>query len=1128
MEEAQERENAAAQAAVLMEPTAGSPWWIQITAALPDALPLSNAVTVVRAGSWMCLVSKADDKQGGYQLHVWHDHSSSHTFRAQKFQTPILKLTNPKFTDSPEPPLVAMHLTQGQETTTQSSMEAGGAGAMMQQQHHSVGSHNGKEAVFLYVALPTGSVYLWKLSLSDLHLPIPPSHKSFMLLELEDGYNDADMNQDESLPAVGDERLSCLTVQRRTLFLATNWGRVFWLHQNQGNLKVQQVLRNSTLAMAAKDSSSGGGWSISRLLFGKGSDSFEGRNAPPETAEEAVGVNQVSGNDEKTFAPLSALSLTEAIQQMLVQQKVNSHVTDLHVLKASNGTFPPTLLKAAGTRCVHLVVLLTFVPAQSNEPHNVEQRLYWLRVACSSAKNQQVDDFEICSMTWLSRFASPETVRVMGLYVAENGVGYTALIRGDREVAEDSPVSSIPILMAHDAFKPHAFEVDLDSVGETSVLGLFGDDRTHGCTFCTSSGTLILSECKEATDNSLRGEHDDIQQHGQHREDPLKVTSLLSHLRATFWESYRHPEKLIVLPPSLECADKSDLEAAIWKMGEELQMQNSNNANFGGITSSSNLVLVYHLAYIEFLQSAGIYRSMMPLTKWHLMALGQEIAAFQAIVASPRSNENMEIYRSQLNSFGVANWLQSVQRAVESQEADMKHVFCCWLEQALSAAHIFRQERGTLLYDIASSADPPKVDKAKLIPLWMSKPTIQSVLFTQLQNWHKDSDKSLRMMSNEVESIVVASLRSFADSYLAFRCGTTQDYYYKMQCLTIKLLRDTFGTDRDDLAWSLCKAHHYFSGLCQIAHDHRHSQGRGPRAANHFSLTTLFPKLAQTKDLKTEMPFGQFCIKWHLDRTFIGEALQYGNLCPDDLLVIVNAEPALRPYRWIVSLQRKNHEAATRNLLEVVDRADTGLSLQQSKFNLSMAKLSNKVAASKSVSNPEQIVERGKRIENMREIAQVQELLLCDEDAQNTYLWTVESLLEYALQKVDREDGIDAKARTCFLALCLCCSLESGGVDARKQAACSVWYKALVADWDFLTDLLYGKQQSLTDEGLANAVLQKSVFGKLMEECSSNPKSSWGEVSFDNIVERFVIDKISSPNDRSSMQRLLRAVLTKV
>ena len=123
-----------------------------------------------------------------------------------------------------------------------------------------------------------------------------------------------------------------------------------------------------------------------------------------------------------------------------------------------------------------------------------------------------------------------------------------------------------------------------------------------------------------------------------------------------------------------------------------------------------------------------------------------------------------------------------------------------------------------------------------------------------------------------------------------------------MQSLAINLLRKVFGKDRDTLAWSLCKEHAYFWGLCQIAHDH--GKGQRKNSASEYSLIPLFSKFAQVSELSSGLIFGKYVIKWHIDRNLIGEALQYGNQCENVLLVMINSEPSLRLYRWIVAIQR--------------------------------------------------------------------------------------------------------------------------------------------------------------------------------------------------------------------------------
>ncbi|KAL7571873.1 hypothetical protein ACA910_002945 [Epithemia clementina (nom. ined.)] len=826
-------------------------------------------------------------------------------------------------------------------------------------------------------------------------------------------------------------------------------------------------------------------------------------------------------------------------------------------------------------------------------------------------QQQPSSEWVLTSCTWLDRFVSPlleqNQVQVVGLQVADNGVAYAALVvsrtetkeptkNGDNddyeeedyddETEEQQPrrrqpeeswttTTTTPILMAHDVPTKHLIddyeydysstsqqqqqqllhEVDLHEVlVETQLISLFPDDRTFGCTVVASSGTLVRVECKEATALAQQQMHwlQDVdgsprmrQQQRQPMSSSRKISLLLNHLRSTFWESYQYPDSVIALPPSIQNADKSDLEMAIIKLGLELQKDtlgsSSNNSN-------SNMVLARHLALLEFLQRAGMYRSLMPLTKWHLLAIGQEIAAYQAVVAaasasassSPMSTSfgRMTTFLESVTPYGMALWLEGVQSAVVLQKEQEEgggvgsgereqEIFASWLERALSAALGFRQERCTLTYDIASNAKPPRVERSSSVPVWTSKPLMQKVLLRQLTHWkeYSGSSRSILASTNQLEVVATAALRSFRDSFLATPCETTKVGYAKMQSLAVNLLRRVSGPERDAFAWSLCKEHAYFWGLCQMAHEHRKERG------TEFTLMPLFKKFdASVCDLGTDMSFGKYVIKWHIERNLFGEALHYGNTqCQDDLLMMINSEPSLRPYRWIVSMQRGDYESAATNLSDVVERGGSNLTLKQAKFNLAMSKLANKVVLQHSVqSSRPRALERAQTIENMREIAHAQEQLLDPVDAKDhSYLWSAVTLLDYAMEKVDRlkKDDKEGKAKTCFIALVLCASLENTTLEQRKNAAANVWYKAVMADWDFLTQILHG-ETNLTDHGIANAVLNKSVFGRLVEECD---KIQLGEVGIDQMMERFIVDKLVGNrqlSDRSSMHRLLRSVLS--
>ena len=752
---------------------------------------------------------------------------------------------------------------------------------------------------------------------------------------------------------------------------------------------------------------------------------------------------------------------------------------------------------------------------------------------------------------------------------------------GDAYMSSSSSSLTTPIVMAHDvpSSSPSSHvlhEVDLRGVlVDTELLGLFSDDRTYGCSLMTSAGTMVRVECKDAThvaeqqqEQEQLLEHD-LSQHIVARDlssPSRKVASLLNHLRSTFWESYQYPDRAITLPPSIARAEKSDLERAIVKLGLELQKDAAGSSASTSL-ALSNSVLPRHLAFLEFLQQASIYRGLMLLTKWHLMAIGQEIAAFQAVVscaASTMSSSSsnaarvyttgrMESFLESLTPYGMAVWLEGVQSAVILQNQgseDEQELFGTWLEHALSASLNYRKDRCTLVYDIATTAKPPRVEGSASVAIWTSKPMLQRVLHRQLTFWN---DRNAECSPTQLEVVVTAALRSYCDSYLSTPCETTKVSYAKNQYLAINLLRKMSGR-QDALAWSLSKEHAYFWGLCQIAHEHRNDGGacqqRGstvntataPTTADDFSLAPLFTRFGQVSDMGTGMSFGKYVIKWHIERNLFGEALKLGNThCQADLLVMINSEPSLRPYRWIVSMQRGDLDSASNNLIEVVERRGAGmnLTLKQAKFNLAMAKLANKVVLQKSVpgNKREMVKQRGEAIENMRELAHAQEQLLDEEDARNRgYHWSAESLLEYAMEKVDRldKDDRDGKAKTCFTALAVCASLDNSAPEVKKTAAANVWYKALMADWDLLDQILRGGGDSWWssdrysgDGGMVREMLQQSVFGKLVEECDKI--SSLEHVSIDTVMERFIVEKLvgnGQLSERSSIHRLLRSVLS--
>ena len=852
----------------------------------------------------------------------------------------------------------------------------------------------------------------------------------------------------------------------------------------------------------------------------------------------------------------------------------------------------------------------------------VEDRLVWVCLELQqpgrvpSKESLSLGGWAVSTVTWLDRFTHPSLVSVVGLQVTDNGVAYAAMVvvkqqpnNNDNDNDESVEATRDPststdstatrrsaILMAHDRVVPSTqqrhqqqqplssqvvllHEVDLehlwmDDTDENSHLvvgGLFTDDTTYGCTLVAPSGTLIRVECKEASELVLQQQQQEAIRHDssqsvQEGVSPVlrrspnhagrKVSSLVNHLRSVYWDSYQNPPGTSsssittpTLPPSIFHADKLDLELAIVKLGLELQKADS---------LSSVAVLSRHLFLVEFLQRAGLYRSLMPGTKWRLMAMGQEIAAYQAVLNSASMTVgHMEMFLESLTPHEMAKWLGGVQSHVilarpegedqqqqqhHHQDEESKMVFCTWLEQALSAALNFRTERCTVTYDIASTAKPPRVDRldGAGVPIWTSQYGLSQVLGRQLNYWNNQY-RPETATQHQVEVVAKAGLACFRDIYLACPSEANKVGYAEMMSRAIEVLRKVCGKERDGVAWSLCMDHAYFWGLCEIARQHRNERG------SDFQLPPLVNKFHSNGvvDIATDMSFSQYMLKWHIERNLVGEALKYGQttpLCQDDLYQMMSSEPSLQPYRWILAVQRGDFNSATGHLMDVVERGGANLSLKQAKFNLAMAKLTNKVSM-RTTANQAMATERARVIENQREIAQAQQELLGNDVATSTahgYHWSAESLLDYAMNKIDKLiSGGDKEemTKTCIIALILCASLDHATPTERTNAAVKVWHKALLADWEFLNRLIHTSISTSASCGNEdwNSVVDQCVFGRVVSACDEM-KSLGENVGIDGVLDPWLVDRLVAMEGKSRRNRLdgplihrfLQSVLTSV
>ena len=1135
---------------ILMQPTEERPWMVRVLSLLPEALPSSSSssLQVCRSGKWMCSLVQ-DDATNQYVIYIWHESSSQ--LDQQKFETRVLTLTNPKW-DAPQAGKLLLSLQHWNNHPE------------IQQQHYRT-----NDIVHLYIASPhSGVLYLHKFTTADT---TAPRATSFVYLNLLDA--------DES-PTQKKEIITSLTVHAKTAYVGSSAGRSFLIPTVRDTL--QHV---ATTPVALSSAAQRRGFLSS--LFGSTQDHATSVHFSPHVSESlqhdsvwkhvlAVGggtTTSSSSSSESTTTPVnnnqqsilyrarSFVSVTQsgvliwwhvqpdntttavvepapsgqAVASVSLLQAVfkdtSLDITDLQVLQAAAG--PASV--------IHVVARVTLAIG--------EQRLYWIRCTCSHSAAEGSMVWKMMTVTWLDRFANVGGVEVMGLVVAENGVGHAALA-----VPTLTNSSRIPILMAHDAHHAHCYEVDLypilgsDDATENNqdasnkndgmIWGLYPDDdhRTFGCTLATSAKMCLRAECSTATEEAALAQSSSSPR-ASTRRNPHKIAALLNHLRSTFWNDYQHPDRddmdlTAAMPPSLQRAEQSDLETAIWKLGQELQKTLSSTS------ASPNSVMTHHLAYVSFLQRSGMYRSLMSLTKWRLMAIGQEIAAFQAIVSYRGSgHERLESYLSTLVPHDVDVWLEGVQVdifAAPRLDHEAHRLFCGWLQSAMTAAMDFRSERCTVNYDIAATAKPPV---ANPLPVFTSRTLVQNVLKRQLLEWNALSDEhgvgSLADFATEIEAVVTATLRAHGDVHLATQSQPAQSQaskklYHQMQSLSINFFRKVLGLERDDVAWDLSKEHNYFYGLCKIALDHRKEGSH-----SEFDLIPLFKKLEKVTELDTGLSFGKYVIKWHLERNHVGLALEYGKYCESDLTQMLHSEPELRPYRWIVSVQRGDYESATTNLVETVEDSET-IRFQQAKFNMAMAKITNKIVGKISVSRRALASDRNKKIENTREILQAQQQLLSPEELKDSTPWSAAALLARALEKAQAVQSIDEKADALFVALVLCAAMDDSStvaIDKKRQAAAEVWSKAVEEDWSMLSSIL-NRGHHLSNTNVLTAktkhtVSTSSIFGRLVFLCGDCQSSSWEHVNIDSMMESFVLEKFGGASvDQASLQRLLRAIAT--
>ncbi|KAG7368897.1 hypothetical protein IV203_031640 [Nitzschia inconspicua] len=794
-------------------------------------------------------------------------------------------------------------------------------------------------------------------------------------------------------------------------------------------------------------------------------DRFFGKRSPTE--------DQSNGDQTPHVLPLSdtnflSVSTSAGIVQWNVEEKLSGgHFAIFHPLVRLD-----SFAKALASESWQLTKILQATLTADHEAFHAivqgkaegETRLFWVVFDVNGAMIQA---------HWLSRFAMPDQVEVLGLVACENGTAYAAFTLNETVVL---------MILVNDG----NFIQELD-LPPRHAPGLFPgmmkrDMATHGCFLIATTGIALRTRYL-ATESQLT-------KRPRLKESEGKISSLssiqtlVSHLRSHFWQVYQNQGVDRPLPPSLRQNDPN-MEQAVINFAVELQQK--------GVASSYKVALDWHHGYIKTIQDCGIYRCLSTRAKWNLFAIGQELHAFGAIAETLlRKYKHHDLgWVETLSPHDLGQWLLSIQESQEESGWSNSVIWNDILESSLSALWIFQEDMAGPMYDITSDYGPIG---------WISKASMQTMLHRQICTWKKNPATAPH---STVELVVKTAFRSFYGSWKETGSESSKEEFASIQVRSIPLLRSS-SEGMDEKAFELCIQYQFFNGICEISLAHER------KADNQFfSLDPLFEKI-QGRDLLNDMTFPEFVLQWHADKKLYGHVLNYGVKCISDLNLILDRNDELRQYKWISCIRQKYYEQATQSFLE---NAEVTKGIENIEWNLNFAKLSNKLVHSQNQS----VLHRQGEIERRLEIVEAQKIL-CECMDNDTLLPPVK-LIEVAIEKLNEARSIEEQVEIAVVALTLCTTLTDQAAIWENKV--KVWTEilllngALWSEWargGFGNDLEYVRGE----------ILDNTVFGSILKECRKD--SNMARVAYGRDMETEVIDRVYGDENRESFTRLLRAV----
>mmetsp|Transcript_2053 Transcript_2053/g.3755 ORF Transcript_2053/g.3755 Transcript_2053/m.3755 type:complete len:640 (+) Transcript_2053:1-1920(+) len=619
------------------------------------------------------------------------------------------------------------------------------------------------------------------------------------------------------------------------------------------------------------------------------------------------------------------------------------------------------------------------------------------------------------------------------------------------------------------------------------------DTVTHGCFMVASSGIAlraryISQESAHSPNKRPRLNELNAKSDSTRTSNRATIQTLVSHLRAYFWESYQNPHVERPLPPSLRQAKAELLEQAIIDVAVELQHK--------GDASSYSISIDWHKTFVKLVQDGGLYRFLSADSKWKIFAIGQELDVFAQIAKTLLHKYNLSDldWLDGLQPHDLADWFLRVHMSESESGWPHASIWVDILGISLDAALAFQEEFPQARYDVITEDGPAS---------WISHPSMREMLRRQLKYW-RGTNEGVPLQA--IELVVKVALHSYNE---AWKCSDNdenlKEEFAGVQKSAISLLRMVSGGN-DELAFELSGKYGYFEGLCEISVAHERKAD-----AALYALDPMFSTM-QGRDLLNNLTFPLFVLQWHVNRSLYGHAINYGRHCVNDLNFIMERNSEMRKYRWIPALRQGHYDRTTELCLE---NCKENKGLKSTLWSLSMAKLTNKLVASQN----QKVQQRQQEIEKKFELVSAQKQLLGDEvGKKGDSLLSSDELVELALEKLGDTFETDEKVRLALVGLAVCTSIED--TKAVYENISRIWAECLLADGAKWSDWAFGgapleivREEASTD----------TVFGLVLEECRR--EKSLSKVTYGRHIEGAVIDRVADDN-REGFIRVLRSFAT--